>query len=72
MTTKQKPTGFVAKCQCGSFVAALDMERMERSDVAKMLGDWLSRGDTVEPRFGSWRQTIMPCVCPSTSKAGTP
>jgi len=59
----KKPSGFVAKCQCGSFVAALDADRTERQEMARLLGQWLMRGDTVEPRFGSWRETIMPCVC---------
>lgn len=64
MDPRQKPTGFVARCRCGVFVAALDIERMDRNLAAKELGLWLMRGDTVEPRFGgTWSERIESCRC---------
>lgn len=60
----KKPSGFIAKCQCGVTTGALDYDRMERKDVGKMLGEWLMRGCTVEPRFGGeWTERIGSCTC---------
>lgn len=68
---KRRPTGFVAKCQCGKNVGAMDLERMDRKDASAMLGRWLSDGCTVEPRFaGSWSATIEACDC-STAPDGS-
>lgn len=62
--SRRKPSGFIARCQCGEIVGALDAERMNRADVGKMLGDWLMRGETVEPRFGgTWREHVSECKC---------
>lgn len=36
---KRKPNGFVALCQCGVYVAALDARRTGRSDMGKLLGE---------------------------------
>ena len=61
---KKKPTGFVAKCQCGKSVGALDYERTDRKDAGKIIGKWLADGCTVEPRFaGTWTEHIEPCCC---------
>ena len=62
---KRRPTGYVAICRCGRTVGALDAVRMRRSDVGRMLGDWLADGSTVEPRFGEWKQMIESCMCPT-------
>lgn len=61
-----KPTGFIAKCRCGAITGALDADRTDRKDMGKMLGDWLMRGCTVEPRFGgTWTETMTACTCPT-------
>lgn len=66
---KLKPTGFVAKCQCGVAVGAMDIERTERKDAGHMLGEWLSSGCTVEPRFGgTWSEHIEPCKCKQNNR----
>lgn len=60
----RRPTGFVATCQCGRDVGALDLERSPREDTARLLGQWLMRGCTVTPRFtGTWSAQIEPCEC---------
>lgn len=65
---KRKPTGFVATCQCGAVVGALDYERTERHEAAKRLGQWLEDGCTIEPRFTStWRATVEACSCSKAS-----
>jgi hypothetical protein len=61
---KQKPTGFVATCQCGEIVGALDYERTDRKAAGQILGKWIADGCTITPRFtGSWRETIKSCKC---------
>lgn len=61
---KMKPTGFVAICQCGKIVGALDYTRTDGKDAGKILGQWLSDGCTVEPRFASqWCERITGCEC---------
>jgi hypothetical protein len=65
---KQKPTGFIATCQCGMVVGAMDYSRTERRDAGKLLGQWLADGCTVEPRFqGTWSADVMPCRCDDSS-----
>ncbi|EIU1490842.1 hypothetical protein ACTVD7_005554 [Pseudomonas aeruginosa] len=62
---KRRPTGFVATCQCGVAVGAMDINRTERADAGRLLGKWLYDGCTVEPRFaGTWSAEIGPCKCP--------
>ena len=61
---KKKPTGFVATCQCGVIVGAMDYTRTDRKDAGQMLGKWLHDGCTVEPRFeGTWKATVGACRC---------
>lgn len=61
---KRKPTGFVATCQCGAIVGAMDRERTEQHEAARLLGKWLADGCKVEPRFtGSWNATVEACRC---------
>lgn len=61
---KRKPTGFVAVCQCGKAVGAIDLERSERADASRLLGRWLMDGCTVHPQFTStWAAHIAPCEC---------
>src|SRR6185437_744929 len=35
--------------------------------LKRLTAEWMG---TVEPRFGSWRQTVMPCVCSPVGKKG--
>ena len=61
---KKKPTGFVAKCQCGVFIGAMDKDRTDPRDAGKILGKWLEDGCTVEPRFeGTWSVHLSACQC---------
>lgn len=61
---KKRPTGFVATCQCGVVVGAMDSKRTDQREAGKLLGKWLADGCTVEPRFtGTWEAAIAPCCC---------
>lgn len=62
--SRPTPTGFVARCQCGVYIGAIDVTGTLRADSAKWVGEWLLDGYTVEPRFGSWQQKLGPrCKC---------
>jgi hypothetical protein len=62
--TPRKPTGFVAVCQCGVAIGALDLERSERGDVSRLLGKWLMDGCVVHPQFtNTWAARLEPCKC---------
>ena len=61
---KKKPTGFVAICQCGETVGAMDYERTDSKDAGRLLGKWIADGCTIEPRFsGTWSANITSCKC---------
>jgi hypothetical protein len=63
---KNKPTGFVATCQCGEVVGALDYMRTDRKESGKILGGWIADGCTIAPRFtGDWRVHVTGCKCGS-------
>lgn len=60
----RKPSGFIAKCQCGAITGAMDAERTDRKDMGSILGEWLMRGCTVEPQFaGTWSVEVTACKC---------
>ena len=60
----RRPSGFVAKCQCGVYVGALDIQRTDREDIGTIVGRWLFEGKTVEPRFGgAWEIILNSCRC---------
>lgn len=64
MAKKHKPSGFVAVCQCGQTVGAMDYNRTDNKEAGKILGKWLFDGCTVSPRFGgSWSVEINNCKC---------
>lgn len=64
MSAKQKPTGFIATCQCGQVTGALDYERTDRKDSGRMLSQWLASGKIVSPMFDSvWSVDVAPCEC---------
>lgn len=61
---RRRPTGFVARCQCGKLTGAMDYARMDRKEAGKILGLWLAEGCTIEPRFeGSWQADLENCSC---------
>lgn len=61
---RRRPTGFVARCQCGVLVGAMDFERTGRVEAGQILGRWLYDGCTVEPRFDwKWEAHIESCKC---------
>ena len=61
---KKNPIGFIAICQCGNVVGAMDYHRTERKEAGKILGEWLASGCTVEPKFEDiWQITIGNCIC---------
>jgi hypothetical protein len=63
-TGKKRPTGFVAVCQCGKAVGAIDLERSDRADTSRLLGKWLMDGCVVYPQLTStWAAHIEPCAC---------
>ena len=63
MKKKKNPDGFVARCQCGKIVGAMDWERTTHKQRGALLGEWLFSGCTVEPRWGNFSATIEPCQC---------
>lgn len=65
---KHKPTGFIATCQCGEVVGAMDYERTDRQEAGKLLGQWIADGCTIEPRFtGNWSTNVTACKCERAS-----
>ncbi len=61
---KNKPTGFVATCQCGEVIGAMDYQRTDRKDAGKILGQWIADGCTIEPRFDdTWLVKVTDCKC---------
>lgn len=63
MTKKLKPNGYVAICQCGCTVGAIDLERTDRKDSGRILGRWISDGCELKPQFGMWTAEITSCQC---------
>ncbi len=60
---KLKPTGYVAICQCGETVGAIDLNNPEQG-AGKILGKWIDNGCELKPKFtNSWWATISPCKC---------
>lgn len=64
MSKKKKPTGFIAECQCGLIIGALDYERTDRKEAGQIMGKWLHDGCKVIPKFDSaWQATCNACRC---------
>lgn len=62
---KYKPTGYVARCQCGSSIGALDFTRSPSQQTGELISQWFHKGCTIWPRFeSSWSEAIEPCKCP--------
>ncbi|KAB2839036.1 MAG: hypothetical protein F9K47_16780 [Burkholderiales bacterium] len=65
---KKKPIGFVARCPCGVIVNAMFYDDTDRRKAGQILGQWLSEGCTVEPRFeASWSAVLGSCRCGESS-----
>lgn len=60
---KKKPTGFIATCQCGFVVGAMDYERTDRKEAGKILGKWLHDGCAISPQFADFSVSVFPCKC---------
>lgn len=61
---KRKPNGYIGQCQCGEIVGAVDLDRMERKDLGKLLGLWIFNGYTLIPQFDScWSAQVTSCKC---------
>lgn len=66
---KHKPKGYIAICQCGKTVGAIDLKRTERKEAGKLLGQWVHDGCILQPKFEcEWRVTVTSCAC--DKKAG--
>lgn len=64
MAERKKLTGYVARCQCGEIVGAIDLERSDRKDAGQIMGRWIAEGLRLEPRFtGSWSCQVTACGC---------
>lgn len=62
--SKKKVTGFVAICQCGEKVGAIDYIVTDRVKAGKLIGEWLRHGCKIEPKFtGTWSEKITSCKC---------
>ena len=57
------PEAWIAICQCGQTIGAVDRLRSPVYEVSATLSRWLHRGCTIEPRWGSFRASIKPCTC---------
>ncbi len=61
---KKEPTGFIAVCQCGETIGALDYERTCKKEAGQIIGKWLAAGCKVLPKFErSWSEKISACKC---------
>ena len=69
--SKCKPTGFIAVCQCDRTVGALDARRTDNKEAGRILGQWLTNGCTVIPKFdGTWVAQIQMCQCEQEQTGG--
>jgi len=61
---KKKPTGFIAHCQCGEVIGALDYDRTDRKEAGRIMGEWLADGCAIYPKFDSnWSIVVSRCRC---------
>lgn len=61
---RKRPTGWVARCQCGELIGALDRDRSEQPEISRCISGWLAAGCAIEPRFGSnWSVDLVKCGC---------
>ena len=61
---KKKPTGFIAICQCGKVIGAMDYIRTDRVEAGNLLVKWLDDGCIIQPQFNdSWGVQVFKCCC---------
>jgi len=61
---KHKPNGYIAICQCGRTVGAMSLDRTERKEAGQLLGQWISDGCILQPKFDCiWSAEVTSCVC---------
>lgn len=61
---RKRPTGFLAKCQCGAIISAVDYIRIDKGEFGILCGMWLHSGYAVLPMFGdSWKVELEQCKC---------
>jgi len=61
---KSKPSGFIAICQCGKTIGAMDYERTDGKEAGVILGKWIADGCNIISKFGgTWSATIENCEC---------
>lgn len=62
---KLKPKGFIAICQCGVCIEAVDITRTPLKEAGKVISRWLVvEGCTVFPFFtGNWPKKFGRCRC---------
>jgi hypothetical protein len=64
MQKRKSPTGFIAICQCGEITGAMDYTRTCRKEAGKIIGEWLAKGCTVQPKFlRTWSVNVTCCKC---------
>ena len=67
---KPSPNGFIAICECGAVVGALDFNRTDRKDAGNIISEWLMTGHTVKPMYGAyWSVPLEGCRCISDEDA---
>ncbi len=72
MITKRKPTGYIATCQCGEIVGAIDLNRTTRKEASNILGQWLANGCLLTPRFNPpWSISLGACKCSQPAEDGS-
>ena len=65
---EQKPTGFLAQCECGACLGAVDFTLTEPETSLRILSSWLEKGARIIPQFGDgWPVYINPCLCGTLS-----
>jgi len=60
---KREPSGYIATCKCGRTVGGIAIAKIDKSQVAMMLGEWILGGMKVEPKFGAFQVTLSSCKC---------
>lgn len=69
-SARRKPTGFVATCQCGMAIGAMDRQRTPAHEASQILGRWLAEGFTITPQFEpNWKVSLASCCCETHAQA---
>lgn len=68
MSEDEMPTGYVARCRCGSITGAIDATAVTLKEVYEQIGWWVLHNKSVEPRYRDWNATISSCQCNKNKK----